>query len=190
MSYLLSTVIFFLSKGPALDNNKENLTYHALYTFPVLKFGIYITCNHHVPLCMIQQHTCKLLYHKFWSFQSLYLEIKCVIFLGKHTFHISCPKDRAVSHFLANVSMKVSKYLNGIWFWNLSTCCTDTQIKMIDTERFDNFGFCKTSRDGVSKSAKKDSVIKWFSKYFLTLFFKMMLWKPNLKIFTCHRKES
>lgn len=99
---------FFLSKGPALDNNKENLTYHALYTFPVHEFGIYITRDHHVPLYMMQQHKCKLLYHKFWSFQS-HLEIKRIIFLGKHTFHISCPKDWAVSHFLANVSMKVSK---------------------------------------------------------------------------------
>lgn len=98
-----------------MDNNKENLTYHALYTFPVHKFGIYITHDHHVPLYMMQQHKCKLLYHKFWSFQS-HLEIKRIIFLGKHTFHISCPKDWAVSHFLANVSMKVSKYLNGVRF--------------------------------------------------------------------------
>lgn len=140
---------------------------------------------------MMQQHKCKLLYHKFWSFQS-HLEIKRIIFLGKHTFHISCPKDWAVSHFLANVSMKVSKHLNGVWFWNLSTCCTDIQIKMIDTERFGNFGFCKISKDSVSKSAKKkkDSVIKWFSKYFLTLFFKMMLWKPNLKIFNMSERRE
>ena len=166
-------MIFFSLQRTCVGNNKENWTYHALYTFPVPKFGICITCSHHVPLYMMQQHRCKLLYHKFWSFQS-HLEIKRIIFLGKHTFHISCPKDWAVSHFLANVSMKVSKYLNGLWFWNLSTCCTDIQIKMTDTERFSNFGFCKISRDNVSKSAKKkkDSVIKWFSKYFLTLFFK------------------
>lgn len=83
--------------------------------FPVHKFGISITCDHHVPLYMMQQHKCKLLYHQFWSFQA-HLEIKRIIFLGKHTFHISCPKDWAVSHFLANVSMKVSKYLNGVRF--------------------------------------------------------------------------
>lgn len=158
--------------------------------FPVHKFGISITCDHHVPLYMMQQHKCKLLYHQFWSFQA-HLEIKRIIFLGKHTFHISCPKDWAVSHFLANVSMKVSKYLNGVRFWNLSTCCTDIQIKMTDTERFGNFGFCKNQqRECVKKCKKKDSVIKWFSKYFLTLFFKIMLWKPNLKIFTCWREKS
>lgn len=48
----------------------------------------------------------------FRSFQS-HLGIKRIIFLGKHTFHISCPKDWAVSHFLANVYMTVSKYLTG-----------------------------------------------------------------------------
>lgn len=92
---------------------------------------------------------------KFWSFQS-YLEIKRIIFLGKHTFHISCPKGWAVSHFLADVSMKVSKYLNGVQFWNLPACCTNVQIKVTDTERFGNFGFCKINKDGVSKRERKN----------------------------------
>lgn len=52
-------------------------------------------------------------------------------------------------------------------------------------------GFVKSETvcQKVQKKKKIDSVIKWFSKYFLTLFFKMMLWKPNLKIFTCQRRE-
>lgn len=102
---------FFLSKGPALDNNKENLPYHALYTFPVVKLGASVTGTHHVPLWHSECHY-MLLYHKLQPFQP-HLEIKCVIFLGKHTFRISCPKDRAVSHFLVNVSMKGSKCPKG-----------------------------------------------------------------------------
>lgn len=77
----------------------------------------------------------KLLYHEFWSFQSR-LGTKHIIFLGKHTFHISCPKDWAVSHFLANDYMKVSKYLPWVKSRNLSTRCTCATNKMIDTERF------------------------------------------------------
>lgn len=109
-----------------MDNNKETVNYHALYTFLVNRFWICIA-HHHVSLYMMQQRKQKkrLLYHKFWSFQSR-LGTKRIIFLGKHNFHISCPKDWAVSHFLANVYMKVSKYLIGIIIYrNLSTCFTE-----------------------------------------------------------------
>lgn len=107
-----------------MDNNKETINYHALYTFLVNRFWICIA-HHHISLYMMQRHKQKrLLYHKFWSFQSS-LGIKHIIFLGKHNFLISCPKDWAVSHFLANVYMKVSKYLTGIIHRNLSTCFTE-----------------------------------------------------------------
>lgn len=157
------------------------------YTFLVNRFGIFIT-HHHVPLYMMREHKWNLFYHKFWSFQSR-LGIMHIIFLGKHTFHISCPKDWAVSHFLANDYMKVSEYLHwGKIKKSFYLLHRDTN-KMIDTGRFGNLDFVESAVT-VSKSVQKKKVVKWFSKYFLTLFFKMCMKIKFKKIFTCQRIES
>lgn len=115
LSYLVSTVIFFFSpKDLRWTTIKKIDPSHALYAFPVAKPGASLPGSHHF-LCAVQQRHRALPRHKLWPFQP-YLEIKCVIFLGKHTFHISCPKGRAVSHFLAMSLWKGSTCLNGIWF--------------------------------------------------------------------------
>lgn len=154
LSYLVSTVIFFFSpKDLRWTTIKKIDPSHALYAFPVAKPGASLPGSHHF-LCAVQQRHRALPRHKLWPFQP-YLEIKCVIFLGKHTFHISCPKGRAVSHFLAMSLWKGSTCLNGIWFQNLSTCCADAQLKMVGLERSAHLGFYKISKDGILKTAKK-----------------------------------